>query len=507
MRRAGVLLDIPSLPGPYGMGDVGPAARDFAKLLNRTGHTLWQTLPRCRRDGGGCPYSSPSSRSLDPLQVSLDDLLAEELLRPKEIEGVPRFSYDRVDPRAAAWKEPLLVLAADHFHERRPDLEVARAAFLAERPFIGEAAFFNALTKRCNTDFWPDWPEPHRQANTDALRQMAAQDADFEREVRRYETIQFLAHRQFQNLTQFCALQGVKLITDRPFYVGLCSADVWANQELFKLDASGRPTHVAGVPPDYFSATGQLWGNPVYNWPAQLDALISWWIVSLRNDLQYADMVRLDHSRAFEAYWEVPAGSPNAIVGEWQPGPRDAFLRQVVAVVGGPDRLIAEDLGEVGEEVYELLDRHDLRRMAVLQFAWGDSVDPTNPHLPQNHRQHQIVYPGTHDNDTGEGWAKSLSQSVQSRVRQDLHLAPNAKISWGLVKASYASKADTCIVPLQDHLGLGNWARTNHPGTVGPFNWSWRAQEYQLSDKLAGRMRSLARASGRSIYGTVAGTG
>ncbi len=492
-RSAGILAHITSLAGPFGIGDLGPSARDFATFLHRAGQKWWQVLPLCPPGAGNCPYSSPSTLSRNPMMISPQDLIADGLLDPSEIQHPPPFPTHRIDfVETAAWKTPLLLLAANRLPERRSDLLHEMEEFLAARPFIHDAALFHVYAQRNRNYDCADWPEPYRSQRTEDLPQPEDQAA-----VRRYERIQFLVYRQLQALKSFCLTMGIRFIGDVPIYVNGHSADVWANRALFSLDASGRPTRVAGVPPDYFNDEGQLWGNPLYDWPQHAASRYKWWITRLQNEMDFAAAVRLDHFRALAAYYTVAAGSPNAKVGKWEPGPADDFLTTVLAAVGS-DCVIAEDLGLIDNAVHALRDRHALPGMAVLQFAYGGTTfDTTNPHLPENHVPHSVVYTGTHDNDTSQGWWKSLPEHVQRQVLD--HLKPasdDTKMHRVLVQASYQSCGKLVITPVQDWLGHGTESRMNIPG-YAEGNWGWRMEKEGLTDELTDEMLALTKAAGR----------
>jgi 4-alpha-glucanotransferase len=467
-RASGILLHVTSLPSPYGIGDLGPAAYEWIDLLARTHQRWWQVLPVGPIGPGDSPYSSFSAMGANTLLISPDLLIADGLLGPSELPVVAlpqeRVDYDAVrrlkgEVLERAWRNfsrgatPALRAALEEFVETQAD-------------WLREFSLYAALKERFGGVAWYDWPKPLALREAGPLR--AARQEMAERTAYQ-DFCQFLIHRQWDAMRRYAAERGVGVIGDLPLFVTVDSVDVWANPEQFLLDADRQPTLVAGAPPDYFSPTGQLWGNALYDWKRMREDGYRWWVRRMQHALRFADLVRLDHFRGLEAAWHIPAGSKTAATGTWQPGPGAHFLDQLQAVFGRLP-VIAEDLGFITPAVRALRDQFDLPGMAVLQFAFDS--DAKNPYLPHHHVRNMVVYTGTHDNDTTVGWFWSLSEAHRERVRsytcQDGH-----DIAWDLIRMAWASVANLAIVPLQDVLMLDAAHRMNRPG-VAEGNWRWR---------------------------------
>jgi 4-alpha-glucanotransferase len=491
-RSSGILLHPTSLPGRYGIGDLGEAAYQFADFLASSGQQRWQILPLVLPDEVNSPYQSISSLAGNPLLLSLETFVAEGWLARSVLEEAPAFLTTGVDYTAVRqWKGALLQRTARACVGALSGTErLAFEAFCAEKhAWLDRFATFMALKEVNGGSVWTRWTQrtpPDPEA-------MAA-----------HKFLQWQFFRQWQGLKQYCNARGIRLIGDMPIYVAHDSADVWGNPELFVLDAEGTPTVVAGVPPDYFSATGQLWGNPLYRWDAMADTGYAWWLERVRSTLELVDIVRLDHFLGFARYYEIPAGAPNAIHGQWVVGPGDRFFAALQDALG---RLpfIAEDLGLVTPEAVALRQRWGLPGMRVLQFAFGSDA-PDNPHKPYNYDQHCVVYTGTHDNDTTVGWFNSLDvadptlslaqgQAERQRALRYLH-SDGCAVHWDMIRAALASVAHTAIIPLQDILGLDSSARMNVPGRPD-HNWSWRFQPQQLHPHLGERLLELTHTYGR----------
>jgi 4-alpha-glucanotransferase len=502
-RRSGVLLHPTSLPGGHGIGDLGGAAHRFASWLASAGQQLWQVLPVGPTGFGDSPYQALSSRAGNPLLVSLEVLRNEGWLAEGDLASPPEADPGLVDHAAAlAWKRERLARAAHRFRlgataDQRADLAAFRAR---EAAWLEDWALFAALKAEHGGAPWTAWPEGLARRDPAALAEARARHEDL---LLAEVFAQFAFARQWQALRDRCRALGIVLLGDLPIYVAHDSAEVWTRPALFRLDGRGSPLAVAGVPPDYFSATGQLWGNPLYDWPAIEADGWRFWIERVEGALALYDRVRLDHFRGFEAYWEVPAGARTAEEGRWVPAPGAALFGALEKALG---RLpfVAENLGVITPEVEALRRRFGFPGMAVLQFAFGD--DPqAESFLPHNYERDLVAYTGTHDNDTAVGWwTGGAGDSVRSDedVRGEKAFAraylgtDGADPSGALVRAVLASVADTAIVPLQDVLGLGGEARMNTPGTVGR-NWRWRAREEALSKEVAARLARLVSLFGR----------
>jgi len=493
-RASGILLHPTSLPGPPGIGDLGPAAHRFVDFLARAGQRRWQILPVGPTGFGDSPYAAHSSFAGNPLLISPELLVADGYLDP-DAPGHPDLSDGPVPYEAVRrYKGFLLARAFDRFERHPPEgAAEAFAAFCASADWLDDYALFEALKAHHGGAPWRVWEEGVRRRSPRGLAEWRAKLA---REVERIRFEQFLFFAQWGRLKAHAAGRGVRIIGDLPIFVPEDSADVWVHPDLFKLDPDGVPTVVAGVPPDYFSATGQLWGNPVYRWDAHASDGFAWWAARVGASLALFDDLRLDHFRGFAAYWEVPVGAPDATHGRWEQGPGTALFDALDSCLGLDvrARLIAEDLGLITEDVTALRRSLGLPGMAVLQFAFDGG--PDNLHLPANHERNQVVYTGTHDNDTTVGWFGALDAGTRARVL-DLTGTDGRAIHRDLMALAYGSIADTALVPLQDVLGLGAEARMNHPGRPHG-NWGWRALDGHLTDAVAAGLLEAARRHGRA---------
>jgi 4-alpha-glucanotransferase len=495
-RTSGILLHPTSLPGPYGIGDIGPAAHRWLEWLAGSGCTYWQVLPLGPTGYGDSPYLCFSAFAGNPYLVSPELLVTDGLLDPAELAAHPGFPEDRVDyGRVIPWKLELLDRAHQHFlDDPTGDCSARYEAFrVAHANWLEDYALFMALKEAHGGGPWDDWPAALRRRRPAALRRAQAELAG---EVERQAFRQFLFFDQWQRLRAKAAALGLRIMGDAPFYVAGDSADVWAHPDLFVLDGDLRPTVVAGVPPDYFTETGQLWGNPIYAWDRHAADGYAWWIARLCSLLELADLVRIDHFRAFVDYWEVPAGSPTAETGRWVLGPGAAFFAAVERALGGLP-IVAEDLGEVHPEVPALLTEVGLPGMKVLQFAYDG--DPDNPFLPEHHSEDCVVYTGTHDNDTTVGWYRSLRAAERRLVREAIG-GTGRTIAWDLISQAWRSPAFLAVAPLQDLLRLGPEARMNTPGSVGG-NWAWRMKPGATKQTLQKRLAELNRAARRHRSG------
>jgi 4-alpha-glucanotransferase len=491
-RTSGILLHPTSLPSRWGIGDLGASAYAFVDYLVASGQQRWQVMPLGPTGYGDSPYQSFSSFAGNPLLVSPDRLVEDGLLTAEDLADAPVFPDDAVDFGAVIpFKHTLLRRSFARFHEAAsPELRQALATFRAEHAaWLEDFALFMAL-KQAFGGAWPDW-EPALARHEPAA--VAAAFDEHAGEVTYQVYAQFQFFRQWTALRAYANERGVKIIGDIPIFVAYDSADVWGSRELFFIGDDLRPTVVAGVPPDYFSATGQLWGNPLYRWDVLDRQGYDWWIERLRAVLTLVDIVRLDHFRGFAAYWEVPADEETAINGRWVEGPGAALFEAVGEALGSLP-IIAEDLGVITPDVEELRDAFGFPGMKVLQFAFGGKSE--NAYLPHNYTERRcVVYSGTHDNDTTLGWWRAASEEDRRHVQ--LYLGRSGEdIGWDFIRLALASTADTAVVPLQDVLKLGSEARMNTPGRLGG-NWSWRYTSGQLDRFAAERLRQLAELYGR----------
>jgi 4-alpha-glucanotransferase len=490
-RSAGLLLHPTSLPGRHGIGDLGPAAYAWVDALVRAKQKWWQVLPLGPTGYGDSPYQCFSAFAGNPVLVSLDGLSQDGLLKSGDLPE-PRFPAGHVDyGPVIEFKNRALARAWDNFRAgAAPALRPAFEEFCTqEAGWLEDYALFMALKDAHGGKGWVEW-EPAL-----VLREPAALTATRQRlaaAVGLHQFRQFLFFRQGRALRQYAADKGIRLIGDVPIFIAGDSADVWANPELFELDQRHRPRVVAGVPPDYFSSTGQLWGNPLYNWDALRLTGYRWWIARVRATLAHVDLIRLDHFRGFEAYWEVPAGQPTAEHGRWVKGPGADLFETLRREFGGLP-FIAEDLGLITPEVYALRDQFRLPGMRVLQFAFGETA--ANPFLPHNYQSHTVAYTGTHDNDTTRGWYAGLGEHHRDHVRRYLG-RDGRDIAWDMLRLAWTSVADWALAPLQDVLDLGSEARMNLPGRQAG-NWGWRFTPEQLTDRVLDRLGDLTALYGR----------
>ena len=492
-RASGLLLHVTSLPSRYGIGDVGPAALAWVDRLRDAGQSWWQALPLGPTGYGNSPYQPLSSFAGNELLVSPDWLIEDGLLRDADCAGC-NFPQGSVDYDAvAAYKRSLIRAACANFNAApRPELRADYEQFRNNQShWLGDYALFRALKIRYNGVYFPDWPRELVERVPSKLAEARAELADT---IDLVCFAQWTIFRQGERLKSHAHANGVHLIGDLPFFVSPDSSDVWANPELFVLTEQRRPRFVAGVPPDYFSADGQLWGNPVYDWDALRRAGYRWCIDRLRAILSHVDVVRLDHFRGFAAAWYVPAGAPNARSGQWVPGPGADFFAAAKRELGRLP-LIAEDLGLITPDVIALRDSQNLPGMRVLQFAFDGN--PQNPHLPENYVPNTVAYTATHDNNTTRGWFEALpeprKQSLAAYVR---HPVENRDAASTLMQLAWSSPAALVIAPLQDLLNLGAGARMNTPGQAAG-NWGWRITDDALSPAPFEWLRDLTTKTGR----------
>ncbi|CAA9574418.1 MAG: GH77 [uncultured Thermomicrobiales bacterium] len=480
-RASGILLHPTSLPGRYGIGELGAEARAFLDFLVGAGQTRWQVLPLGPTGYGDSPYQSFSAFAGNPLLISTDRLLRDGLLTDADLDDLPAFPADTIDyGPVIAHKQTILRRAYDHAKER--GREGSESAW--DTPWLDDYALFMALKDRHEGAVWSAWEPALVAREPTALARARVELAD---EIGFYRFCQARFFADWGALKREANARGVAIVGDLPIFVAYDSVDVWANQGLFFLDGAARPTGVAGVPPDYFSETGQLWGNPLYRWDVMARDDYDWWVARLRTSLALFDLVRIDHFRGFAAYWEIPADEQTAINGRWVTGPGATFFDAVRAQLGDLP-IIAEDLGLITDDVLALRDRFGLPGMKVLQFA---PSDPGNPYLPHHYEPNCVVYTGTHDNDTTRGWWATASADERDFLARYLGQRPTGEtIAWQLIRLALGSVAQTAIMPLQDLLELGSEARMNTPGTGGG-NWAWRYDPALLTTVLQGRLKAL----------------
>ncbi len=486
VRASGILAHLSSLPSDYGIGDMGPCAREFVTFLAGIRQSYWQILPLCPTSSGMChsPYGGYSAFAGNPLFISPEMLVEEGFLTNADLPDED--THEGYDPRRVSYttieaeKRQLLELVFErHGREFENDLEFK--TFCQENgSWLEDFALFSTLKQRHNGASWESWPKPLRFRDAAALDKWSDEGAEALAKVR---LEQYLFQSQWNALKLFCNENGVNIIGDLPIYVTYDSADVWAHPGLYRLDEERRPTHVAGVPPDYFSATGQRWGNPVYNWEAHRSEGFSWWVQRFLHDFQRFDFMRVDHFRGFAAYWSIPASEPTAVNGTWEESPGEELFNTLLRRCGSLP-LIAEDLGVITAEVRELKQRFDLPGMKILQFAFGDEW---SKHVPHMHDKHAVIFTGTHDNNTVRGWfTEEASQAERQTLARYLGHPPSEDDAHvAFIRMGLQSVGNTAIFPMQDILGLGAEHRMNTPATIDG-NWEWRMLPSEVSvDRLA----------------------
>jgi 4-alpha-glucanotransferase len=502
-RCGGILLHVSSLPSPFGIGDFGPAAYQFIDFLAYTGQRVWQVLPLVPAGFGHSPYASPSTFAGNPLFISPEKLRDAGLLHDEDFIPRPDFPVERVDfDRVSAYKFSLLERAYRRFEAG--DTLFSRDDFDAfcerERDWLDDYALFVVLKFVYSGDPWPDWDDAVKRRRAPALREARKTHADG---IRMQKFWQYLFELQWLELKRYGNERSISIVGDLPIYVAHDSADVWANAGLFHLDENGWQTVVAGVPPDYFSETGQRWGNPIYRWDLMEKNGFAWWMQRIANILKQVDLVRLDHFRGFEAFWQVPATEPTAVNGTWVKGP-GARLFDVLRERLGELPVVAENLGVITPEVVALMEQFGFPGMAVLQF--GFDSDASNDFLPHNYQRELVVYTGTHDNDTVAGWwyndrsthGAEVVARARAYARRYLDVRDEGEIHWAFNRAVFASVARIAVLPMQDVLGLRSEGRMNTPGTVGEPNWCWRFRSDQLTFEAVERLKEMTKVYGRA---------
>lgn len=517
MRKCGILLHPTSLPGKYGIGDLGRSAYSFVDFLEKSGQSLWQILPLGHTGFGDSPYQSFSAFAGNPLMISPELLVEDGLLSDEDISSTPAFNDDKVDFGAVqSYKEGLFKKAHANFRSlEKGDKDYKSfcrknafwindyALFMALKNYFIQKRKFEYETKEFKSYYrqtvkslgengakdcyygacWNSFPDEIKNREEEAIKKYTKLLSD---DISYYKFIQYIFFKQWEELKAYANDKGISLIGDIPIFVAADSADTWAERELFHINAKGFPTEVAGVPPDYFSAEGQLWGNPLYNWAYHKKTDYQWWIKRVESVLKLVDIVRIDHFRAFESYWAIPYGSENAVKGKWKKGPQRELFDAIKNKLGSLD-IIAEDLGDLNPEVGMLRDELGLPGMKILQFAFDNHG---NAYLPHNYTSDNfVVYTGTHDNDTTKGWYDSTNEQCRDYARRLMNIS-GSDISWDMIRLAISSCAKYCIIPLQDILCLGSEARMNTPG-VASGNWQFRFRQGDLTDETADGLRYL----------------
>ncbi len=510
-RTSGILLHPTSFPGPHGIGDLGTEAYRFVDFLAEGKQSLWQILPLGPTGVGDSPYASTSSFAGNPLLISLDKLVEAGDLTEADLADVPPFNIDKVEFKSViAWKMPLLEKAALTFIAKADaKRQAAYKKFYTEQAHwlddfalfmaIKEEFDYKALKEKVTASVWNQyWPQDIRLREPKALQKWQKDKAE---EIAVKKVIQFYFYQQWNSLRQYANEQGIKVVGDIPIFVAEDSVDVWANREMFHLDNQGRPTVVAGLPPDFFSQTGQRWGNPLYNWDKLKQTGFKWWLNRFKGILNLVDVVRVDHFRAFDTYWEIPANGA-AVNGHWVNAPGYEFFDKLKKELGNLP-IVVEDLGLITDDVRRLRDHFNFAGMAVLQFAFVSlhgGLDSGNPYLPHNHRSNSLIYTGTHDNDTTLGWYRKLPEwdrrAINDYLMREKSYIWDSDIVWTLMQLAWSSVCNWAIVPMQDLLRLDTDARMNIPGTAFG-NWNWRYRTEAINDWTTGVLRDSAKRFGR----------
>jgi len=489
-RGSGVLMHITSLPGPYGIGSMGRYGRKFIDFLNNAGQKYWQILPLGPTGYGNSPYQSFSAFAGNPFLIDIEQLIEEnyiskEVLAAYDLDGHrQRVDYDKI----IAQKIELLKKCYLSFKSMENYKELK--SFKEAHHWLDEYSVFMALKEHYKSQPWQKWAEEHRLRDADALKNFRESHSDA---IEFWVFLQWVFYKQWLSLKNYANSNGVEIIGDMPIYVSADSSDTWAHPDLFYFDEGSHPVAVAGCPPDAFSETGQLWGNPLYDWTQNEENGFEWWIDRMRSSMELYDVIRIDHFRGFESYWEIPAQDKTAENGHWVKGPGMKLFKAIHEAIPSM-RIIAEDLGFLTEEVIQLVADSGYPGMKVLQFAF-DSREESD-YLPHNYDSHCIVYTGTHDNDTVMGWFETAAKEDVVLAKEYLSLTEDEGYNWGYIRGAWSSVAQTAIAPMQDFLGLASDHRMNIPSTIGG-NWEWRVREEDLSDALAKRMHRLTKIYGR----------
>jgi len=497
-RGSGILLHIASLPSPYGIGDLGPGAYRFADFLAQIKQRFWQVLPLNPTDPafGNSPYSSNSAFAGNTLLISPELLLAEGLIDREDVGSVPSFPQESVDyPSVIRYKEELFNLTYEHMRRNHKD-PPAYEQFCSENAYWLESfSLFMVIKRHSQGKVWSEWERELRDRNPEHLRIIKEQ---FHDELEKEKFLQYLFWKQWRSLKRYCNEKGIQLIGDMPIYVNYDSAGVWAHPETFKLDQDRRPAFVAGVPPDYFSRTGQFWGNPVYRWDVLRETGYRWWIRRVAHNLALFDLVRVDHFRGFVAFWEIPAAEQTAANGHWVQAPAEDFFTVLTRSLSNLS-IIAEDLGTITPDVKEIMKRFGFPGMRVLLFAFGEDL-PTHPNQPHNYVSNCVAYTGTHDNNTVKGWFEGEARlSEKQRLFRYLGREVSAgNVHTELIRLAMMSIGNTVIFPMQDVLGLGEEARMNRPARH-EGNWEWRLLPEQVTPSLGSSLLEMTETYGRAM--------
>lgn len=482
-RSAGILLPVTSLPSPYGIGTLGRQAYQFADLLHKLGQAYWQVLPLGPTGFGDSPYQSFSSFAGNPYMIDLDQLAEEGLLQKKEYADLDWGKDPRKVDYGKIYNSRFTVLrkAVDRLYKNRPeDLD----DFLKQEKFwLDDYAMYMSVKNHLGGKPVSEWPEDIRRRQPEA---MARTEFMRREDIRFWKGMQYLFFKQWKKLRTYCNAKDIRIIGDLPIYVSQDSVEVWAHPEIFQMDENGKSKDVAGCPPDGFTADGQLWGNPLYDWDYLRKTDYAWWVDRIAQQMKFYDVLRIDHFRGFAGYYAIPAGDKNARRGVWKKGPGIDLFKAVEKKLGRLN-IIAEDLGFLTEDVTQMLEESGFPGMKVLEFAFDNRKEPS-AYLPHFHKPNCVVYPGTHDNETLCGWAENLTEEKKQYIRDYLHITDDEPINRAIIRTVYASTADTVILQYQDVLELGNEARMNEPSTTGK-NWVWRMKNMHVSKEMTALLK------------------
>lgn len=482
MHSSGILLHISSLSGKYGIGTLGAKAREFVKFLVKSGQEYWQILPIGPTGFGDSPYQSYSAYAGNPLLIDVETLIDEGLIDENDNDlKIMEKKQDFTDyAQLYSFKYIVLKKACKKFFETAEDVQIrAFESFCAKNGFwLNDYALFTAVKNHFKGVMWTEWEDDIRLRQPEAVKRYSEM---LSKEVRCIKFIQYKFFEQYYALKKYANSRGIKIYGDMPIYVSMDSSDIWASPKLFMLDKNRKPTKVAGCPPDAFSPTGQLWGNPLYDWDYMERTGYKWWISRVKYSGKLFDLTRIDHFRGFESFYAIPYGNETAEIGEWLPGPSVKLFRAIKAELGNTN-LVAEDLGFLTDDVRKMLKACGYPGMYVLEFAFGGE---DSNYLPHNYNRNGVVYIGTHDNDTAMGWYESSDKATKKRAKKYMALTKKEGFNWGMIRTAYCSVADLAVIQMQDFLGLGSEARMNIPSTIGGGNWAWRLKGGELTDRLA----------------------
>lgn len=498
-KYAGILLHPTSFPGPYGIGDLGKSAYEFIDFMERSGLNLWQVLPLGHTGFGDSPYQPFSAFAGQPLIISIDELRKAKLLVDEDFVNMPDWNPTKIDyGPVISFKSGLLRKAFERFMDKEYQDDYSEneefmrdyEVFCKQSDWLNDYVLFMAGKDYHQGAPWYEWDDSLKKPTLKEKKQWMV---TLERDMEYYRFLQFLFHRQWFALKKYANEKKIKIVGDIPIFVALDSADVWSNQKLFDLNKDGYPNHVAGVPPDYFSQTGQLWGNPLYKWSEHTKTGYEWWFTRIRHQLKVADILRIDHFRGFDKYWAIPYGEETAINGTWKKAPGINFFTHLEATLGYHMPIIAEDLGEIDQSVIDLRDKFGLPGMKILQFGFENPDE--NSFLPHNFVRNCVCYTGTHDNDTTLGWYQKCYESSKDKLRRYFN-TDGGDVCWTLIRACFSSVANIAVVPMQDVLCKDSSARMNTPG-VRDGNWNWRFMKEEINPHLEARLFETAKLYGR----------